>query len=168
MIHTEQDAEKAFNIHKEIEKNELERRNLLAKNVELISQMKNEELYKIILGDDKSQWAGYLGQIEVMYSRNDVYNMIRIQQKYCNELGITFIEIADIPKSRLLSLIPIVTKENLQDWLSKARVLTNADFNIELRQTKGLPTSETCEHKMEDYEICSECGLKHRKDEHKE
>jgi len=163
-ILTQIDGDTAFKLHQQIKSNELQRRELLAINSELLSKIKKNELYRAILGDDKAPWSAYLGQIEVMYSRHDVYNMIRIQQKYCEELGLKYETIADIPKSRLAIIIGIVTKDNVQDWLNKARVLTNQDFKDEFREAKGLPTTETCTHKLEEYEICSICGFKHKKE----
>jgi hypothetical protein len=160
MIFTERDGELAFQYHTKIQENELKRRELLAENAKLLSKMKGG-LYKSILGDEKAEWSGYLGQIEVMYSRNDVYNMIRIYDKFCKDLGVNYKEIADIPKSRLLELIPVISSlGQLQEWIDKARVLSNSDFRDEVRVAKGLVSMDSCQHKFKEYEICSQCGLK--------
>ena len=61
-------------------------------------------------------------------------------------------------------------KKNPQDVIAKwfKDTLVNQDFTDSVRQFKGLPTTETCIHKMQEYEVCSICGFKHKlEDEHK-
>ncbi len=164
MIITEKDGVDGFNLHQRIKDNEQQRRTLLADNAYFLSLMKDRELYKAVLGDEKADWNAYLGQVEVMYSRNDVRKMMQIYSKFVVELEQSYSDICDIPKSRLLVLIPIVTKETLEEWLSKARELTNLDFRDEVRIAKGLKPSEECEHTFKEYEICSTCGFKHKQD----
>jgi hypothetical protein len=165
MIESEQMGELAFEYHNKIQSNERKRRELMAENAKLLSIMKGG-LYKAILGDDKGKWAGYLGQIEVMYSRSSVENMIQIYQRLCEGLNLNYDEISDIPKSRLLDLSNILCSgSQVEEWLNKARNLTNQDWTNEIREMKGLPTMEECSHKFQDYEICSICGLRHQKNE---
>jgi hypothetical protein len=165
---TAQDGENAFSYDMKIKANEQKRRELAAENAMLLSTMKKHNLYKAILGDENAEWSGYLGQIEVMYSRNDVYNMIRIYDKFTNELNIKYESICDIPKSRLLDIISIVDASNVVEWCDKARVLINQDWAFEVRNAKGLKTEDTCTHTFCSYEVCKDCGLKHKLDVVKE
>ncbi len=163
MDHTENEGQIAFNIHSQIAENESKRRVLMHENISLLKEMKETKLYRVILGDDTAKWHAYLGQIETMYSRNEVHALLRIRGKYIDYLGLTFNDIAQIPKSRLLALIPVITESNMKELLSQAEVLTNQDFKDVVRGIKGLPTTDDLhEHKFDIYEVCSICGLKHK------
>ena len=167
MNNTEQDGEKAFNIHSQISGNETQRRILLSKNISLLKAIKKDNLFKVILGDQDAEFTAYLGQVETMYSRNEVYNYIRIHDKFVDDLKMSFIDICDIPLSRLIELIPVVEEGNVSNLLEQARVLTSQDFRDVVRQIKGLPISDDGhQHKMVQYEICAECGVKHKIGEH--
>ncbi len=164
--YTEKEGEGAFALHSKIAANENQRRTLLYHNTALLKQMKEQELYKVILGDDTAKWHAYLGQIETMYSRNEVHSLLRIRAKFVDSLGLRFEDIAHIPKSRLVALIPIANETNVQELLGQAGILTNQDFKDVIRAIKGLPTTDDeHEHKFDVYEVCSVCGFKHKQDE---
>jgi len=161
-MNEEKEGQEAFNIHRQIIENEAQRRKLLSLNVRLLKEVKDRQLYKTILGDKEADWVAYLGDIEIFYSRNEVYNLMRIYDKFIIDLDLNYATIADIPRSRLVELLPIVTKENVEDWLSCARNLTSRDFTNNIREEKGLPTTDDGhEHDYTEYEICKMCGEKH-------
>lgn len=166
MEQTEQEGINGFNLHQQIAANELMRRRLLGENVRLLQIMKDTKLYKAVLGDENAEWVGYLGQVETFYSRNEIYNLMRIYDKFVTDLGFEYATISDIPKSRLIELLPVVNMENVERLLQDARVLTSRDFTDVVRQLKGLPTTDTCTHTFTEYEICSICGEKHKKENH--
>ena len=157
----EQRGKEAFELNEKIKQNELARRALFVENISLLNQMQEKELYKEVLGDENGEWGGYLGQIEVFYSRNSVSSMITIYKKYSQIVSLN--EIIDIPRTRLIEMISIITQENKDEWFSKARTLTSRDFLIELRKEKGLQTEDECNHSYREYEICQRCGEKHKK-----
>lgn len=157
----EQDGLNGFNLHQAISVNELQRRKLMGENVKLLQIMKSKELYKAVLGDDKAEWVQYLGQVETFYSRNTVYNLMRIYDKFVNELGYEYSNICDIPKSRLIELLPIINSSNKDELIEQARILTSRDFTDVIRQIKGLPTTDDCKHEYKQLEVCKHCGEKH-------
>lgn len=157
-------AQLAYSIHEGIIENEKIRRLLTHKNAELLSQMKDEKLYQIILGDENSDWAGYLGQIDLYYTRAQVYDLIRIYNAITKQLEVNADELIMIPKTRLIELLPILTKQNYKEWLAKAQTLLSKDFRIELRKHKGLLTEDDEHtHELTTYEQCNLCGHKHKK-----
>lgn len=158
---SEQQGIDGFNLHSRIAANELMRRRLMGENIRLLSMMKDKELYKAVLGDDKAEWVAYLGQVETFYSRNTVYNLMRVYDKFVIDLGYDFETISDIPLSRLTALLVVINNENMTDLLDKARVLTSRDFNDEIREIKGLPVSTDCKHDYKQLEVCKHCGEKH-------
>jgi len=155
-------GKEAFELYDQIRENELHRRELMANNTELLYKIKERELYKAILGDENGEWAGFLGLVDVYYSRSDVNKLISIFKKFTLELEIKIEQIIDIPRTRLVDILKLVTKENVDDWLSKAKELTSRDWRIETREAKGLPTEDDCLHKYQKYEICKICGERHK------
>ena len=51
-------GEIAFDLHQRIVANEKERRQLMAKNAELLNEMYEGNYYQDFLGDNEGQWAG--------------------------------------------------------------------------------------------------------------
>ncbi len=159
----ENKGEEAWKIHKQIEERETIRRALLLKNAEAIHDMHSKGYYKVILGDDEAPWSAYLSQHELFYKASKVYQLDKIYLKFVKELGLKLEDIQDIPVSKLYNMIGVISKENFEDWIVKARELTSQDFNDELRKATGKESYLDCKHKFNDYEICSSCGFRHKK-----
>lgn len=157
----EKRAQIAWDLHKEIVENEKGRRLLMAKNAELLSKIYDHNYYQELLGDEQGKWSGYLGELNVFYSRSKVFNLVAIYKKFTNELNISSEEWIQIPTSRLVDILPFITKENYEDWFSKALTLTGRDWLIESRRAKGLVTEEDeHQHRFVKYDICEICGKK--------
>lgn len=156
-------GEKAFTLHKNIQTNERNRRLLLVENISLLIEMLDNKYYQDILGDEEGEWAGYLADLEIFYSRNQVYTYIKIYKELTQNLGVQPGKWLDIPITRLSECLPFLTKKNYEDWFSKASVLTGRDWQIEIRIAKGEITEED-EHKHDNifYKICKLCGAKHK------
>lgn len=161
----ENQAQKAFEIDKSIKENELTRRKLFISNILNLIQMYDEDLYKYILGEGvEPKWSSYLADVEKFYSRSKIERWRRIINKLVKKLGIDINSIADIPETRLKELCSVCdTKEKAEELITQAKVLTSLDFKNLIRKEKGLPTTDECEHILVEYEICSKCGLKHKK-----
>jgi len=161
---TEQEGIVAWNCHNQIVTNEIRRRELMLENMKLIHQIHNGKLYQVILGDEDAPWSAYLGQHETFYSASKIYTLDKIYGKFISELGLIGEQIVNIPTSKLANLIGVVTKENVEEWLDKAKELTTQDFEDELRKATGKVSYLDCPHKFKEYEICSSCGFRHRKE----
>ena len=151
----------AFSLHSKIVEREEQRRNLLALNAVDLVHMFESELYKDMLGDEDAPWAAYLGELTIFYSRNQINSYIKVYQKYTKELGVPPEAWVEVPITRLIDALPVVTASNWEEWMVKGKTLTTRDWNIELRQLKGLLTEE--EHEVHDdniYKICKQCGRK--------
>jgi hypothetical protein len=156
-------GEQAFELDQKIKTNELQRRTLLAENARLLSTVFDKKLYKEILGFEDGEWAGYLSDVEVFYSRNEVNSYIRVYKKLTGELGLDPENWVQFPITRLADVLPILTAENAEDWFSKIGVLTSRDWAIELGKAKGKITEEDeHKHQMIDYRICKVCGKKEK------
>lgn len=159
----EKRGKEAFDLDVKIRENESKRRLLLAENAKLLAEVFDKKLYKELLGDEEGQWAGYLGALEIFYSRNQSYSLIRIYRKLTEKLGIPPEIWVDVPITRLSHVLPLINEENYADWFASAVSLTSKDWNIELRKHSGK-ISEEDEHEHDNayYEICKICGKKHK------
>lgn len=158
----EEQGKKAWELHNKIRENETMRRLLFLDNMSVIHELHNSGLYKTILGDENAPWSAYLGQHEVFYTASKVYTMNKIYEVFITKLAITKEIIAEIPTTKLSNLVPIVTKENVDEWLVKAKELTTHDFNDELRKFHGKISYLDCSHQNTKlYTICSSCGFRH-------
>lgn len=169
---TEERGKKAFELNEQVKANEKARRLLLAENTALLSEIFDEKYYKELLGDEEGEWAGYLGDLEVFYTRNQIFSYIRIYRKLTVKLDIPPSIWVDIPITRLNEVLPILTESNYADWFASALSLTSRDWKIELQKFKGKVTEDD-EHIHDEvlYSICKVCGRKHRyipDDEHSE
>lgn len=159
----EKRGKEAFNLDVKIRQNESQRRLLLAENAKLLAEVLDKKLYHELLGDENGDWAGYLGNLELFYSRNQSYTMIRIYRKLTEKLGIPPEIWVDVPITRLADVLPIITGENYADWFASAVSLTPKDWRIELRKHTGKMSEEdTHEHDVSYYEICKICGMKRK------
>jgi hypothetical protein len=161
----EERGDKAFLIHTAIVNNEKLRRELIAQNAKFLHDMQEDNLYKAILGDGvEGEWAGYLADLSLYYTRSKVFALTTLYKRLTVKLGIKEDVWAHVPLTRLMDALPVITAENWQTWFEKALVLTTKDWNIELRQAKGLPTEEdeAHEHNMDTYQICKTCGKREK------
>lgn len=151
----------AWEIHNKIVKNEEQRRTLMARNAMFLSEIFDRDYYKELLGDEQAKWAGYLGELNVFYSRSKIFNLVAVYKKFTDKLKISAEQWVQIPTSRLVDMLPFVTEQNCEEWFSKALTLTSRDWQIESRRARGLITSEDEHtHQMVGYNICKVCGLK--------
>lgn len=156
-------GEKAFTLHKNIEENEKKRRLLLVDNISLLTEMLDNKYYKDFLGNEQSEWVEYLAQLEVFYSRNQIHTYTKIYKKLTQELGVDASKWLYTPITRLSECLSILTKDNYEEWLSKANVLISKDWQIELKEAKGQITEDDKhECNMVQYEVCKICGVKHK------
>jgi len=139
----------------------------MAENAKLLDEMHNEKYYKDILGDPDGEWAGYLGSLDVFYTRSKVHQLRTAYQRLTIKLGIPQGAWAQVPLTRLIDALPVIDGTNYVDWFTKAVTLTTRDWNAELRGAKGLPVEDDGhEHSDKLYEICTVCGRKEPHHEH--
>lgn len=156
-----QHGQDAYDKHSKIIENEKLRRDLMAENAKLLDEMREGEYYKDILGDPDGQWAGYLADLEVFYTRSKVHQLTTCYKRLTLKLGIPEGVWAQVPLSRLMDALPVIDGANYVDWFTKALTLTTRDWNIELRKAKNLTTEEDDhEHDDVNYDICKRCGRK--------
>lgn len=159
----EEKGKLAFALHLAITNNEMERRSLMFNNMKLIHEMHAKGLYKVVLGDENAPWSAYLSQHSTYYTASKIYMLDKIYGKFVKELSIPIEAIKDIPNSKLSAIISFVTKENINEWLTKAVELTSQDFQDEIRKAQGKVSYLECRHSNEvNYAICQSCSNRHK------
>ncbi len=163
MEQTAQRGDEAFALHSKIVANEKKRRELMAENARNLNEMYTKHLYQDMLADGEGEWAGYLSDIEIYYTRSKVHSLTTCYRRLTEKLGIHQDVWAQVPLTRLMDILPAITEENYLDWFSKALTLTTRDWIIEMRAAKGLLTEEDeHEHNMIEYAQCTKCGRKEK------
>jgi hypothetical protein len=151
----------AFRLHTKITDNEIHRRKLLAQNAELLTEMIDGGYFRHYLGDPNAEPVSYYAQVEVFYSRNQIRRLITVKKILQDNFGIGLEEVFDIPESRLTDICATAKKENVNDLIEQARVLTPSDWKTVIRGLKGLRTVDNCErHDYKKTATCKNCGHK--------
>ena len=151
-------------LHDMIVTNEEERRKLFFENVLMLSSLKKSKLYKDLLDPQTDRsWVSYLAQLEIYYSRWSIERWMKIYDKLIKELDIKVDTLRGIPETRLYELAIVSDKNNVDEWISRAKTATSLDWRNFLAENKGLPTTEECKHKNSKfYSICDDCGFRHK------
>ena len=107
----------------------------------LFKQIRDEKLYKYL---DASTFSEYCGFPEVKFARPTVYSFIKIYERYILKLGRSEVELLGdgTPKSngvghRSLQIINPVVEDNPDEWIEKAKVLSESDLINEVRIAQG-------------------------------
>lgn len=119
---------------------------------------------------DKKLYLGYASHINSM---NDYlkeigmpvstgYQLMLIHERYADYLENNS-QYQGIQYNRLVKLLPFMdgaTEEQATGYLHDAMTLPNEAFTNQMREMRGLPTTDNCEHNrgVEIYERCKNCG----------
>jgi hypothetical protein len=154
-------GERAFARHQKIADRELERRALFLENVRDLVEMFESEDFKAILGfDPPPTWAGYLGQIEVFYSRAQVERWRKVWT-FCKTNNIDLLDVVEAPESRIedISRIKGLNREEYAELITKAKLLTSRDWKDTIAPFLGKVTTDECMHPHPKVYIeCTTCG----------
>ena len=129
----------------------------------LLLEMRESGDYRRILGDDlgqrKGAWNLYLSLPEISIAPSTARGLMLVYQKWIKELGYKEERVQEIDRRKLLALVPIVDKENDDDWLYKAENLSRNSLFQEIKQIGKEPMY--CNHEWEEVptwrcKICSE------------
>lgn len=167
MNYEQQIGEEAFALHQEILEMEKASRAVTLKIMEALIQMQESKGFKAVLGDQEAEWSAYLADVGVFYSRSRVRRWKRIFD-LCNLFDLNKEMIFMTPESRLEQvalLTPKIlnTEKKVKEALSYAAILLPRDWKNELAKYRGLPTPDDCKHSFKEYEVCTDCGEKHLK-----
>lgn len=157
------DVDKAFAVHVRITDREVARRALLVDNIKDLVWMFETQSYKAILGfDPPPQWTGYLGMVEIYYSRAEVERWRKIWLRLVVDLGLDLVPIISVPTTRLEDIARVATgTQHTLDLIAQAKELGSLEWRNVIAELQGKPTSYDCKHNMKLEQICKSCGVHH-------
>ena len=125
-----------------------------------LSILKKDGNYKIIMGDDEASWKAFLAQPEINLHPAKADRLVVIYDVYIQQLGLTEKDISDVDSNSLRRLASRVTKENVMEWIDKARNLSRSDLFREIKY--GHIDEMKCEHEFKCKKtcVCKMCGTR--------
>lgn len=130
---------------------------------EYLLNIKEKSLYE----PNWASWEEY--SIELKMSQNSINKLIQIYQTLVLNHGIPEKKIVDAGGwSVIADLLPVIkSKEDAEEWLTKAKELTREDLRKELTEEKtGLPMKDCRHRNTYTIVVCRDCGIK--MEDHKE
>lgn len=113
----------------------------------ILSHLKEEDGYKLAVGDGVETWEGFLKQPEIGLSKNEATRLIHIYDELVVRLGYSEDTVSDIPLKNIHYLLPIAKKANhkeeIDELLADATLLSQKDFKERLMDKRieaGEPT----------------------------
>jgi len=139
MPHQTSLANKAHGLHRDV----VLCKHALTKNfltlAERLYQIKEEGLYETL---DYPSFTSYLASPEVSISATTAYSLIDIYRTFLLELKVNESELIPIGRTKLERILPVVTPENAEDWLSQAETLSTTDLTIQVKKGQDKPVFE--------------------------
>ena len=118
-----------------------------------LSYMKEEDNYRIIMGDVDATWKSFIAQPELQpLTLQTAYRLTKIYDVYIKKLGLKEEDISGIDSLSLLRLARKVNKDNVMVWLNKAKNLSRSDLYRDLKY--GNINENECEHQWDCKTTC--------------
>ena len=121
----------------------------------LLKILRDEKLY-LHLGYDG--WLDFIRGGEISLKQSTIYAYISIYEMYVMKYGFPPISLAEIPWDKLHMALPAIRKskdkDEVEEWVEKARVLSRSDLAIELGEVEPLHRSNTRIVKMFKCKAC--------------
>ena len=128
---------------------------------EMLSMMKKNNNFKIIMGDESASWKSFIAQPELQpLTVSKAHRLIKIYDTFIGKYKLNSEDILGIDSNSLLRLVNVVNEQNVKIWLNKAKNLSRSDLYREIRY--GHVNEGECEHEFEEKKIltCKFCGYK--------
>lgn len=111
-----------------------------------LKAVRDNKLYEKM---DYETFEAYIASPELGFDRGVVYKLIAIYEKFCEEFNVSPGTLMEIYWTKLREILPVVNKENYEDWLLKAKNLSRSDLIEEIEEARKLPTPELPEGKYQ-------------------
>lgn len=114
-------------------------------NLAIMLKINRDRKYYKTLGYET--FEEYLGTPEISLSRGYVYKLIKNYELWVQKYHVSLARLNEIDSEKLYLAGMIATKDNYEEWLERAKVLSRSDI-------KGLIKGEEYEYKV----TCPFCG----------
>lgn len=95
---------------------------------------------KYYLNLDYPTFASYLASPEISFSQSSAYSLIDIYKTFLVDFKVEEQALLPIGRRKLEMILPLVKRENLQDWLTKATTLSTTNLGHEVKESQGKKT----------------------------
>lgn len=103
------------------------------KQAKELAFMKENNNFKIVMGDPEATWRNFISQSELQPLKVDKADRLaKIYTTYINQLGLKEEDIKGIDSVSLYRLSILVNKDNVSSWLKKAKKLSRTKLWKEL------------------------------------
>jgi hypothetical protein len=114
--------DKVVEIKRDVEKNFLDLGMLLCQN-------RDNSLWEIL---DYESIESFFGDPKVGLKRSTAYGLMQVWDFYITKLQIAQDDLAEVGVSKLKMLVAHVDKDNVLEWIDKAKALSKSDLKLEL------------------------------------
>ena len=116
-------------------------------NLAIMLKINRDRKYYRTLGYET--FEEYLGTPEISLSRSYTYKLIRNYELWVQKYRVSPAKLNEIDSEKLYLAGMVATKEDYEEWLEKAKVLSRSDI-------RGLIKGEEYEYKV----TCPQCGYR--------
>ena len=135
----------------------LRKQGLLFLDIGRLLKIIRDEKYYLHLGHEK--WLDFINSGEVTIKQSTIYAYISIYEMYVMKYGFLPLELAEIPWDKLHRVLPAVrkskNKDEVEEWVEKAKVLSRSDLAIEVGEAEPIKRANIRIVKMF---RCKKCG----------
>ena len=121
----------------------------------VLSEMEEGEVWREL---DYPSWKSFVGDPDLDLSTGYVSTAINIHRKFILEFKINPEEIAEIGWSKVAMILPVVTKENVEELLGAAQGNSKSDLAKTIKQLKNGVEDGKHKHEWKYYRECTDCG----------
>lgn len=131
----------------------------------LLYEFKKDDHFKLVMGYPEATWKAFCDMAELQpLTLSKADRLVKIYSTYIVNLGLKPEDIRGVDSHALHRIAGRVNKKNVREWLEKAKVLSRADFQRELRF--GNVDISVCKHsfgpKVDIIKTCMKCGEKYK------
>lgn len=119
-------------------------------------QMCKHKLYKKL---DFESFSEYAASPEISVSRSYAYKLSKYWEVFVLELEMDKEELENLDATKLMYVLPVINKENKEEWMCKVEALSVKDLRIEVKEAKTGIRPEDCEHNWYHRRFCKSCGV---------
>ena len=123
----------------------------------VLKKIRDEKLFKYIGDGGFDNFYQFLSSPEISLNPNTALMYIRVYEFYIEKLKLPKEELIEIPVNRLNQLksgLEDKTKEEVLEWIEKAKVLGRRDFEKEMEEAKFKKEKDI------EIKVCRKCGKK--------
>jgi len=99
----------------------------------LLVENKRNGYYKLL---GHNTFESFLGSSEISFHRTTAYKYMKVYSEFIEYYKLGQQDLQDIDLDKLYLILPIIDKNNVQEWVEKARTLSRSDLRVAIQGKK--------------------------------